>query len=177
MGEIYLDSALPFGLRSAPKLFTAVADALEWVIRSRGVRWVAHYLDDYLVAGKPQSDECDEALGTALSSCDDLGCPTVPDKQEGPATCIGLLGIAIDTRALELRLPAAKLERLQAVIVEWRPRKSCQKRELLSLIGQLHHACKVVRPGRRFLRRMISLSTVAKELHHHIGSTAPSGLT
>ena len=34
----------------------------------------------------------------------------------------------------------------------------CKKRELLSLIGQLNHACRVVRAGRTFLRRMIDLS-------------------
>ena len=81
--HMYLDSALPFSLRSAPKVFNAVADGLEWVIQSRGVRFVAHYLDDFVVIGKPQSDECDVALSTALSACDNLGCPTAPEKQEG----------------------------------------------------------------------------------------------
>jgi hypothetical protein len=28
-GQLILDAALPFGLRSAPKIFTAVADAAE----------------------------------------------------------------------------------------------------------------------------------------------------
>ena len=36
------------------------------------------------------------------------------------------------------------------------------------MIGQLQHACRVVRPGRTFLRQMIELSTSAHELHHHI---------
>ena len=39
-GTIYVDAMLPFGLRSAPKIFTAIADALEWVLRRRGVRYV-----------------------------------------------------------------------------------------------------------------------------------------
>jgi len=39
--QLYLDSALPFGLRSAPKLSNAVADALEWVMRDRGFHCVA----------------------------------------------------------------------------------------------------------------------------------------
>ena len=47
-------------------------------------------------------------------------------------------------------------------------RKSCMKHELLSLIGLLQHACRVVRSGRSFLRRMINLSSVAREPHHHI---------
>ncbi len=36
-GRLFVDKALPFGLRSAPKMFTAIADALEWVLRERGV--------------------------------------------------------------------------------------------------------------------------------------------
>ena len=36
------------------------------------------------------------------------------------------------------------------------------------LIGHLSHACKVVQPGRRFLRGMIELLSVAKKHHHHI---------
>ena len=31
-GDILIDGALPFGLRSAPKIFTAIADALMWVM-------------------------------------------------------------------------------------------------------------------------------------------------
>ncbi len=46
--ELYVDAMLPFGLRSAPKIFTAVADALEWCFRREGVAWIDHYLDDYI---------------------------------------------------------------------------------------------------------------------------------
>ena len=65
--RIYIDTALPFGLRSAPKIFNSVADALEWVMRARGVRNVAHYLDDYIVMGSPRSTECAEDLEKALT--------------------------------------------------------------------------------------------------------------
>ena len=37
-GRIYVDATLPFGLRSAPKIFTAVADACEWILKQRGLR-------------------------------------------------------------------------------------------------------------------------------------------
>ena len=36
-GKLYLDTVLPFGLRSAPKIFTAIADALEWILANSGV--------------------------------------------------------------------------------------------------------------------------------------------
>ena len=32
-GTVYIDRVLPFGLRSAPKLFSAVADALQWILQ------------------------------------------------------------------------------------------------------------------------------------------------
>ena len=57
-GKLFIDTALPFGLRSAPKLFNALADALEWIMRSRGLWHVAHYLDDFITVGSPESDEC-----------------------------------------------------------------------------------------------------------------------
>ena len=112
-GSIYVDTTLPFGLRSAPKIFNSVADALEWVMRARGVRNVAHYLDDYILMGSPRSTECAEDLEKALTVCRELGVPVASHKCVGPLTCITFLGIEVDTVALELRLPGEKLEKLR----------------------------------------------------------------
>ena len=49
--KIYVHSMLPFGLRSALKIFNAITDALERVLRQQGVTVCEHYLDDFLVAG------------------------------------------------------------------------------------------------------------------------------
>ena len=167
-GQHYVDGALPFGLRSAPKLFSEVADALLWIMGQHGVKEAMNYLDDFLVFGSPGSQECEKALDISLQLCKQLGVLVAPRKLEGPGTALSFLGILIDTQKKELRLPGEKLSRLKGLISTWKGRKSCQKRDLLSLIGQLQHACRVVRAGRTFLRRMIDLSTVVVELHHHI---------
>ena len=39
-GEIYIDPMLPFGLRSAPKIFNAVADAFAWHLGRQGIPFV-----------------------------------------------------------------------------------------------------------------------------------------
>ena len=65
-GTICMDAALPFGLRSAPKIFTAVAGALLWIMYTNGVTWAIHYLDDFLLCGSPGSDECALNLTRAL---------------------------------------------------------------------------------------------------------------
>ena len=49
---------------------------------------------------------------------------------------------------------------------EWLHKKSATKREILSLVGLLQHATKVVRPGRSFLSRMYGTAVRVPELHY-----------
>ena len=155
--KVYIDPMLPFGLRSAPKIFNAVADALNWVIAQAGVRTSRHYLDDFIVVGPAGSAECQQALDILTRLCRYLGVPLASHKQVGPTSCLVFLGIEINSVTGQLRLPADKLTRLQTTLHEWGDRKACTRKELESLIGSLNHACKVVRSGRSFLRRMIDL--------------------
>ena len=105
----------------------------------------------------PASLECGEALATLDRACNWLAIPIAEHKREGPTTCLTFLGIEVDTLAGQLRLPDDKLTRLLTLLEEWGDRKVCERRELESLIGVLNHACKVVRCGRSFLRRMLDL--------------------
>ena len=118
-GTTYLDRALPFGLRSAPKLFSALTDAMMCFLHDRGVRSAVHYLDDFLVMGPPGQNGCSEALTTTLVLCEELGFPVAPEKTEGPATTLTFLGIEIDAEKLQLRLPQVKLSQLAAIIAGW----------------------------------------------------------
>ncbi len=156
-GNTFVDPMLPFGLRSAPKIFNAVADALQWHLTQAGIEVLFHYLDDYIMVAPPNSCLCQVWLGTLMQECARLGVPIAAHKTEGPATVVSFLGITIDTAKGELRLPEDKLSRLRDLLEEWKSRKCCTRKELESLIGLLNHACKVIRAGRSFLRRMIDL--------------------
>ena len=72
----------------------------------------------------------------------------------------------LDSIKMEIRLPEEKARDLAAALEHWAERQSCRKRELLSLIGKLSHACKVIRVGRLFLRRMINIAARAKHIDH-----------
>ena len=61
-----------------------------------------------------------------------------------------------------------KLTKLCELVGKWRRRKCCTKRELQSLAGHLNHACKVVRPGRRFLRGVFGLLSQFRGPDHQI---------
>ena len=73
---------------------------------------------------------CGENLRVALETCEELGFQVAAEKTEGPATTITLLGIEIDSKRLELRLPQKKLLKLREMLERWRRRKACMKREL-----------------------------------------------
>ena len=167
-GKVYFDLALPFGLRSAPKIFNSVADALEWILHRFGIQELFHYLDDYITIGSADSNECAINKEIMTVTCGLLGTPLAQEKCEGPSTIITFLGIEIDTTNMQLQLPREKLDRLSQLVTEWSIKKSCTKRELDSLIGQLQHVCAVVKPGRSFLRRMIELSKIAHKPWHYI---------
>ena len=161
-------ASLPFGLRSAPKLFNAIADALEWIARHLGVEFLWHYLDDFITIGRPESEECHLHLQALCEVCRRLGVPLASEKVEGPSTCLSFLGIVIDSVALELRLPDDKLRRIRSLLTEWGSRRRCTKQELQSLAGQLQHAASIVRPGRSFLRRLFDLLSTVSKQHHHL---------
>ena len=165
--HLYIDAALPFGLRSAPKIFNALADAVQWILEQEGLE-VIHYLDDFLIIGSQDMAEGKQALRRALEKCRKLGIPIAALKTEGPSTVITFLGIELDTAAMTLRLPEEKLVRLQAEIARWKNRRACTKQELQSLTGQLQHACCVVRAGRTFLRRMFALLKGVKRSYHNV---------
>ena len=156
-GNLFVDTALPFGLRSAPRIFTAVADVLAWRAKFEGITYIIHYLDDFLVVAPPDDIQCKQNLNGLLSLFARLQVPVAAEKVEGPVTRLTFLGIEMDTSNMCLRLPSEKLRNLKSMVADWTHKKSCVIHDLLSLVGKFQHACKVVHPGRTFLRRMFEL--------------------
>ena len=115
--RVYVDTVLPFGLRSAPKIFSSLSDCLEWILIRKGVSGVMDYLDDFLTMGMAGTDQCKLNLELMLTTCKSLGFPIKYQKIEGPSPIITFLGIELNTHKMEARLPQDKLEHL---------RKSCR---------------------------------------------------
>ena len=114
--------------RADRKIFNAVADAAEWIVRAEGAQEILHYLDDFLLIGPPRSDSCATSLTKLLSVFDRLGIPIAEDKLEGPATCLVFLGIELDTLQMSLRLPIEKLQELRQLVQTWLGRRFCSKK-------------------------------------------------
>ena len=106
--RIYIDKALPFGLRSAPKIFSAMPDAIQWILWHHGIPNLLHYLDDFIFATK-NSFEAETYKCTLVQTWSDLGVPLELSKLEGSSTCLTFLGIEIDTIMMQAQLPSEKL--------------------------------------------------------------------
>ena len=83
-GKVFVDAALPFGLRSASKIFNALADAVQWMVEQQGVEDVRHYLDDFITCGLAGSEECACNLQMLQDPCGYLGITIAEEKVEGP---------------------------------------------------------------------------------------------
>lgn len=87
--QFFVDLTLPFGLRSAPFIFDSVAAMVEWILRHNyRIRFLLHYLDDFLTLAPGDSVECAVNVATARSVFGRLGLPLHPGKCEGPTTCL-----------------------------------------------------------------------------------------
>ena len=168
-GHYFFDRVLPFGLRSAPFIFNMLSDALEWILINKlGVPNVLHILDDFFIAEAAPRSSCLTSLSKLLCLFTELDVPIAPVKTFAPTQTLAFLGITLDSIHMLVLLPHEKLTQARTLLNNWRQRSSCQLRELQSLIGVLQFACRVIAPGRTFLRRMISLTCGVKQPYHFV---------
>ena len=74
----------PFGLRSAPMIFSAIADILLWIMQNKGATWGIHYIDDFLTAEAPDSQECLQNTLIMQSVCEEAAYRWNHQNQSGP---------------------------------------------------------------------------------------------
>ena len=79
-----IDTTMPIELCSAPKIFTALADAVEWVLREQGLWFVIHYLNNFLLVGKTAYAAGATQLRIVLDTFKELELPVTMKKLEGP---------------------------------------------------------------------------------------------
>ena len=74
------------------------------------VRFVLHYLNDFLTMAPAGCLECYTNVAQARALFTRLGLPLYPDKCIGPTTCLSFLGIELDTITQTARLPQDKFD-------------------------------------------------------------------
>ena len=72
------------------------------------------------------------------------------------------------TMSQELRIDPTRLAEIMDLLDAWSTKQHCSKRQLRSLIGNLHSIYAVCRPGITSLRRMLDVLCRAHHLVHHL---------
>ena len=128
--HIFSDTMLPFGLRSAPKIFNAIADAAQWIVQRQTISHLIHYFDDYALVASSENSASDQKRLLTLMTFEDLGIPLESQKLVGPSQIMEFLGIEVDSITMQLRLPQDKLERLISLVSEVVAMKSITRKQL-----------------------------------------------
>ena len=165
-GKYYYDCCLPMGVKSACQIFEVFSSNIEHILKSEGVLFVLHYLDDYLFVNGTLCT-CDNDLNSFEKLADDINLPLATEKTIRPTQKLEFLGLEIDTIAEIVRLPIDKVEKCKSMIGDMLSRSKCQLKELQALLGLLNFACAVVAPGRAFLQSMYSLTSGLTKKNHY----------
>ncbi|XP_078660131.1 uncharacterized protein LOC144904859 [Branchiostoma floridae x Branchiostoma belcheri] len=136
-GRFYQFQCLPFGVATAPRVFTKVLKVPVAILRRRGFRLVV-YLDDILVIGRSR-EACREALWAAIELLSRLGfVPNLEKSVLEPSQRITFLGSGIDTTQMVTFLPESKVLELQQLAQDvLTADRGMSARELASVIGRL----------------------------------------
>lgn len=157
--QYYIDTCLPFGLRSAPFLFNQVFMAIHWILQHQyHVCYLLHYLDNFFTAGSPDSEECPNNLDL----CGHINAPVKSSKIEDPSTHLSFLSIIIDTTKMQASISEDRKQELLSLLLSFTSHHKCTKQQLLSLTGKLSFACKVIPAGKMVNRHKL----------HHISATS-----
>ncbi len=134
------------------------------------VPYLVHLLDDFLIISPTDTIPAANLLITQKVFAE-LGIPLAQDKTSGPSTSIKFLGINLDSQKLQASLPKEKIDRTILVASTLLTKPSCSKRELLSILGHLNFAMRIIPQGRPFISHLLSLASSAHNLEDRISIT------
>lgn len=168
-GHYYFDTVLPMGASSSVSIFESFSKAIQWIMQhSLKVRRVSHIIDDFIFVGSPASRECHEALTKFFTLAADIGIPIKTDKTVFPSTSVEVHGITMNTATMTASLPTDKIINLKSLLLQNMHKKKVSLKTLQSILGHLNFACKVIKPGRCFLRRLYDLTKGHTKSWHFI---------
>nr|XP_033958140.1 uncharacterized protein LOC117460704 [Pseudochaenichthys georgianus] len=166
--KFYFAVRLTFGCRSSPCIFNSFSEALCWILLNNvRIPSVLHLLDDFLLIDPPR-DNSGASLAKLKCCFQELGVPLSGEKTIGPDTSLEFLGITLDTIDMKASLPIAKLQRIRDITKSYCEQQVITKQQLLSLLGDLNFAMRVIPQGRSFISRLLDAASAVTNLHDRV---------
>ena len=157
--KIYRYTCLPFGLASAPKIYSEFAELIRKIIIERKPElWklnaqdlLFNYLDDYWAGHISLFQAWDQFLDL-LEVLIELGIPTQWKKVSPPDKRQKLLGFIFDIAKQIFYVPPEKVEKICEAIDELIQNRQRSRAQIASVRGKLGWAAQVIRTAHVFLR-------------------------
>ena len=162
-------TCLPFGLSSAPFVFTKLLRPVLASLRELGIRCLM-YIDDMLILG-----ETSEELSHNFQSCQtlmtSLGFVVNNEKSiAGPTQEIEFLGFVINSRSMPLAVTKEKLKSLTSQCKNLLQSQRTTVRHLAQVIGTMTSLNQAVLPAPLHYRGLQELRNESLDLHHSYDS-------
>ena len=149
--EVFQFRALPFGLATAPRVFTKLMVVVGAYLRLQG-SVLLQYFDDWLLHQLNRRN-LRQDLEFAWTKLQSLGLLLNEKKSDlVPSQDFIFVGMNFLTDVNRIRVPPTRVENLLLQIEGILPRKDISAREFLSLVGVLGAAATLVEQGRLHLR-------------------------
>jgi len=156
-GRFHFMRRLPFGVKSAPYIFTLLGDMVVrgfMRVAPPGVRAVVNYLDDFLIVARSKA-VCEAGLRVFREFLHSLGLLTRDDKLVPPTQHCEFLGVVIDTARASLSVTPERLAAVKSELEPFMQRKVTTVGHLESLAGKLGWLARANPRCRPYLRRIL----------------------
>lgn len=154
-GGYYVDTGLPFGSRVSSLYMQKVAQFIQRSLARKGVN-ILIYLDDGLIFIERHQDPC-KIMNIVLATIRSLGLPIAFDKIQMPSHECKFLGIIINVRERNIRIPSQKIKNFLAQIAEVKRSKTITKHQLQSIISSINYMSCAIQGARLFMNRLLGI--------------------
>lgn len=145
-GCLYEFNVLPFGLNTAPFLFTKIMKPVVRLLRCAG-QMSTVYLDDFLLIGQTY-DACLDNVNHTRNLLTALGFILNTDKScFTPSRICTFLGFQIDSENFQVSLPHDKVQKILIEINKMSKLKRCKIREFARFVGLIVSCCPAIDYG------------------------------
>lgn len=145
-GTTYEFTALPFGLATAPYIFTKIMRPVVRSLRQKGLCSVV-YLDDLLLIS-PSREECLQNVNTSVNFLSSLGFIINRSKSQFiPSQSCKYLGFMFNSVDQSLAIPLDRRNNLLRMILKFSEMPKCRIRDFASMVGSLVSVCPAVQYG------------------------------
>lgn len=145
-------TALPFGLSSAPYIFTKILRPVFAYLRERGYQSIT-YLDDFLLLGA-SNEECRTNVYASVNLLHSLGFVVNFAKSHlVPSNRRQYLGFIFDSTEQSIAIPPSRRTKLLELTTSLAHKSRSSIREFASFIGSLVSVCPAVQYGLLYTKR------------------------